>query len=343
MSRVTTVVFLALVVAATLAWLATVATTLSLHQSDNAGTGMSYGFATIGVIITWALLAALLVIGVSHVARPAWLPLAMLIGHLGSAAAAITVINLLKDDAHFPAQWPIVTLIVAPLLMIAFAVWSAFPSVRQLGEPRVMFGGVWSAVLLLSVLPFPVRVAQTNRLAQQRAAYLSAQANRDADAQSNWRNDLAVLPDTAPLSAFLALTSRSTEMREAVLERVKTLPNRQRDAVAMLQAREAIAMGELRNLGLEVTPELCQSGVEFLRLHAVDHRVKRANYNDRFVVAAQDLDKYLFGMQWLAERKCDVSAAVNAYKETALLYPDAPERAAFLANIAAIAAAYSSK
>ena len=55
-SRVTSAVFIAVGLATTLAWLATVATALSLNESDNAGNGMSYSDAIIGVIITRALL-----------------------------------------------------------------------------------------------------------------------------------------------------------------------------------------------------------------------------------------------------------------------------------------------
>lgn len=339
MSRVTAVVFGIALAAATFAWLATVATALSLHQSDNAGNGMSYSFGTLGVIITWVLLAIVLLMAFRHITYPTWLPLVAAVGLLGSGAAAFTVFNLLKDNGHFPAQWPIVTLIVAPLLMLGFAAWAAFPSVQRLVEPRLMFIGAWSAVLVLSALPFPVRVAQTKRLTRERETYMRAQETREAEERANWRNDLTTLSDTAPLSEFLALTTRSTEMREAVLARVQTLPNRQRDVVTMLKARDGSAMGELRNLGLEITPELCERGVEFLRSHAVDYRGKRNNDNNRFVIAAQELDKYLFGMQWLAERKCNVTPAVNAYKETALLYPDSSERAAFLARLDALAVA----
>ena len=55
MSRVTSAVFIDVGLATTLAWLITVATALSLKESDNAGNGMSYSDAIIGVIITGAL------------------------------------------------------------------------------------------------------------------------------------------------------------------------------------------------------------------------------------------------------------------------------------------------
>ena len=127
MSRLTTIVFTALVAAATLAGLATVAIALSLHQTDSAGYGMSSSYAMNGAIITWVLPTVVLVIGLAHVARPAWTPWLVLPGFTLSKAAALTVINVLKDDAHVPAQWPMVTLIGAPLLVLEFAMGLPFP------------------------------------------------------------------------------------------------------------------------------------------------------------------------------------------------------------------------
>lgn len=326
MSRLSAVIFAAVLIATVVAWLATVAATLSLHQSDNAGNGLSYSFANIGVVITWVLLGVLLFMSLSRVETPSWTSPVAFVSLIASAAAAITVVSLLKDDGKFTAQFPIVTMIVAPLLMIAFAVWAAYPSVQRFIDARTISFGVWGAVLLLSIVPFPLRSVQKRRLAEQREAYTAGQAANTKDDQDAQQAQLAALSNNSHLRDFLALTTVSTEMRNAVLLRVQSLPNRQKEVVEMLNVGEGVAMGELRNLSLEITPELCVSGTEFLRQHAIGYRDKVGTNNNRFVVAEQELEKYLFGMQWLAERKCDVRSAVAAYRETAMAYPESPER-----------------
>lgn len=333
MSRLTTVLFLALLAAALVAWLATVATTLSLHQSDHAGNGLSYSFANIGVVITWMLLAIVLFMSFGRIQAPSWVPLLAFTALIASAGAGITVVNLLNDNGQFPAQWPIVTLIVAPLLMMAFALWASFPSIQRLMDARTVYPGVWAIVLALSVVPFPLRSTQKRQLAQQQEAYVADQAAKTRDEQSKEDAQLAALNDSSHLRDFLALVTVSTEMRAAVLLRIQSLPNRQKDVLEMLGANEGVAMGELRNLSLELTPELCTSAVEFLRKHAIGYRAKFNNDNNRFAVAEQELEKYVFGMQWMAERHCDVRSAILAYRETALAYPTSPERELYIKRL----------
>lgn len=338
MSRLTTVLFLIVLAATTLAWLFTVATTLTLHQSDQAGNGMSYSFAGIGVGVTWILMGVVLLMSFGRVEKPSWvLPLAILAFVL-SAVAAITVINLLKDDATITAQWPIITLIGAPVLMMSFAVWCASPSMQRFAEPRTMFAGVWGAALALSVLPFPFRAIQKRQLAARQDAYVASQASAAAGSKNVELAELSALGDSAHLRVYLSLASNNTEVREAVLMRVSSLPHRQRDAIEMLNAGEGIAMGELRNLSLEATPELCSSSNTFLQKHATDIGAKRNNANPRFEVAEQDLEKYEYGMQWLAERRCDVRPALLAYRETAMAYAESPERARYIKKLEDIAA-----
>lgn len=335
--RVSNVALGAVLLCAALAWLATIAITLTLHQSDPAGNGLSYSYATIGAGVMCILVAIALLIGLSHVARPPWLSIVAFLGFASTSISAFTVINLLKEENAFTANWPIVSLVVPTLLILAFAAWASFPTVQRLAEPRVMFTSLWIGVIAFSSLPVPVRAAQKSRIAAARLQQARAVTDRDAEESALNLGALTALPDTAALSAFLDLATRSTEMRTAVLSRVSSLPNRQRDAIAMLKARDERVMGELRNLALEPTPELCENAIAFLTEHAFAHRAKLADYNNRFVVAEQDLEKFLFGMQWLAEHRCDVRPAVTEYKASAMLYPEAPERAKFLARLDAIA------
>lgn len=334
MSRLTSVAFFGVLLLAAVSWLATVATTATLNESDKAGNGLSYSFGMIGVVVTWVLLGALLVFAFRQAPAPGWvIGLGVLALPLG-AAGCMTVINLLKDNHDFPAQWPIVVIVVAPLLLIAFAVWACVPTVRALVAPTTMHRFALTAAIALSALPFPLRVAQKKRQAAAHANAVAELATQQAHEEQQLRARFDSLTDAASLSDVLAFISNGSGMRDLALEKARTLVHRQEHAIAMLKVRDESIMGELRNLNLEPTAELCAAATEFLRLHALDPRGHPANNNNRFVVAAQYLDKYTFGMQWLAERHCTMHEAIEGYRATAMKYPDSPERKEFLDRLA---------
>lgn len=333
MSRTLTVVFFLLFAFGTLCWLLTVATTASLNSSDQAGNGMSYGYALIGVIVTWSVLAVLLAVTIGKSSPPWWITALAVVSVPLSAAAAVTVVNLLRNNRDFAGQWPIVTLVAAPLLMLFFALWSAQPALQTLVSRNFVFPAIWISVILLSVLPFPLRTSQKKRQARQRAEYATTLTNRDADERQTWRAQFDALSDTAHLRELLTFASNGSNLRDEALAKARTLPARQQHAVEMLKQNDGLVMSELRNLALESTPELCTHATEFLRMHAVRYQSRVTADNKRFIVAAQELDKYHFGMQWLVERGCAMTSAIDAYRETANLYPDSPERTQFLSRL----------
>lgn len=334
MSRLTSVAFFGMLLVTAISWIATVAMTATLNESDQAGNGLSYSFAMIGVFATWTLLAVLLLFAFRQTPAPGWAVGLSLVAVPLGAAACLTVINLLKDNRDFPAQWPIVVLVVAPLLLMAFALWACVPSARALMAPMFVHRTVFAAVILLSIVPFPLRGAQKKRQATAHDQLVSDVAVQQANEQQQLRARFEALTVASSLSDVLAFISNGSGMRDEALAKARTLVHRQENAIAMLRVRDESIMGELRNLNLEVTPELCTPATEFLRLHALDPQGHPANNNSHFLVAAQYLDKYVFGMQWLAERGCAMRPAIDSYRATAMLYPDSPERQEFLDRLA---------
>ncbi|MBC8085941.1 MAG: hypothetical protein H7Z40_01650 [Phycisphaerae bacterium] len=328
-----TVAFFLLFALGTICWLATVATAASLNSSDQAGNGMSYGFAMIGVIVTWSTLALLLLFAFNRISAPGWITALAILSVPLSAAAAVTVVNLLKDNRDFIGQWPLVTVVVVPLLILLFALWAVVPAVQAMASREVVLPAVWMAVLLLAVIPFPLRAVQKTRQARERQAFTTTVNNAEAEEHAAWRARFDAVHADAHLRDVLAFTTNGSNMRDEALARARTLPARQQNALEMMNRNEGAVMSELRNLALEHTAELCTEATEFLRRHAVDSRSRVSSDNGRFIVAAQELDKYIFGMQWLAERGCAVNEATAAYRETANLYPDSPERAEFLSRL----------
>lgn len=328
-----TIVFYVLFAAAFIGWLATVAMTATLHESDQAGNGLTYSFATLGAGITWILLAALMVLSFRGADAPAWSKIAALVGVPLSGVTAVVAIQMLKDRSDFPGQWPIAMVVAPALLMFAFALWTKVDAVRELVGPEIAFPSVWSTVILLSVFIYPFRIGQQATLDEKRKSAMQQSAADALSEQQLWQLKFDSLGSSSHLREVLAFHDNGSNMRDAALALARTLPNRQHDAIEMLSANEESVMSELRNLELNATPQLCDAATEFLRKHAVNYRGRVASDNDRFVVAAQFLEKYLFGMQWLAERGCDMTAATEAYRETAAAYPDSPERATFLSRL----------
>lgn len=328
-----TIVFYVVFAAAFVCWLATVAMSATLHESDQAGNGMTYSFATLGAGITWILIAVLMLMAFRNVDAPTWSKIAALVGVPLSGVTAIVAIQMLKDRSDFPGQWPIGMILVPALLMFAFALWTKVENVRELVQPEIVFPSVWSTIILLSIFIHPFRIGQKATLAERHKAAMQQHAADALSERQLWQLKFDAISDSSHLREVLAFRVNGSDMRDAALARARTLPNRQNDAIEMLSANDEQVMGELRNLELNATPELCAAATEFLRQQAVGYRGRVASDNNRFIVAAQSLDKYLFGMQWLAERGCSMKAATDAYRETAMAYPDSPERATFLSRL----------
>jgi len=332
-SRTMTVTFFVWLALGVACWLATLALAATLNNSDQAGNGLSYAFAMIGIVMTWSIIAFLLVLAFRSASAPGWVITLAVVATPLSAASAMTVVNLLKGNRDFAGQWPIAALVVAPLLLMLFAVWATRPGMHALVSPRVMFPTVWLSIVALSIIPFPLRAAQKKRQAKQRQTELVASSGREVSRKQAWQTQFDALTDSAHLREVLAFASNESNMRDVALAKARTLSNRQQNALQMLQQGETALMSDLRNLALNPTPELCTLATEFLRLHAVNYQGRAVWDDKRFVVAAQELDKYLYGMQWLAEGGCSLRTALDAYRVTAQAYDDSPERAQFLARL----------
>lgn len=321
---------LSVVVAAVcgLLWLALVATTATLHQSDAAGNGLSYSFAMLEAMALWVLLAVLVLLVAGRAAMPGWAKLTAIVLLPLSGAATLATIELLARQPEV-GRWPMVVPAFIPAMILAYALWATSPALRAAIAPAAVHRTVWGMVLLLSLIPWPLRRATARRVATTEAEREAAGRAREDSAGRALEARLQALGRETPLRDWLAFATEGNDLRERTLAGIRALPNRQRDAEALRGDDQAMLMSELRNLGLAATPALCRSSNEFLVAHAQSFRPKAATMA-RYEIESSALERYLFAMQWLAAQQCNLTPTIDAYEDVVRRFPDSPERSAFL-------------
>jgi hypothetical protein len=326
----------ALLLLTCLLWLALVATAATLNESDAAGNGLSYAYAMIMTIALWVLLAVLLLVAGSTGAIPAWVGLCALALVPLSGAAAMAAVNLLQGRAGTLAKWPIVVPLLVPLLIILYAVWRYFPALRAAVPARSAHVGVWSAILVLSLLPWPSLLARSRTSAAQQAKVEEASQIEEAQAAARkHQENLAKFRTLTPESSlwdWLQFTTDGNELRDSAFAGIHQLRRRQADAEEMIGLGLDLPMMELSHLDLQITPRFCGIAREFLRKDAESFRPKTSEPAPYAVVAFR-IERHLPTIRWLSAHDCDCDAVVAAYENTAHLYPDSPERAQFLATL----------
>jgi hypothetical protein len=137
-------------------WLGLTATVFTLNDSDAAGNGLSQAYGIVIALALWVILAIVLVMagfkGGMRRTATAW---AMLL-HPASGAATIAAILLLSDRTA--ARWPIVVPVLLPPLLATYSIWAYFPALREKIPARKIGLIIGVAVLILSLLPWPMMV-----------------------------------------------------------------------------------------------------------------------------------------------------------------------------------------
>jgi hypothetical protein len=245
----------------------------------------------------------------------------------------MAVIKLLEGRTDLSAKWPILVLVFVPSLLMFYAGWSFFPTWRSLVPPRGANIGIWSAILLLSLLPWPALRHRATSNANARASFELQEQRKKELARAENLASFQKLTPASPLQNWLEFVTNGNELRESAFAGIRRLARRQADAEALIGQGEDLPMMELRHLDLEITPRFCAIAVEFLRKDAESFRPTPASAA-RYDRASFRMERHLLTMQWLAANRCDCAAAVSAYETTALLYDASPERARFLTALA---------
>jgi hypothetical protein len=334
-SRALTIaVALLLLLTATL-WIGMVASAMTLHGSDAAGNGMSQAFAFLLAVAVWGLLCVLLATAALGGEMPAWAKGAALVLHPVWGLASLATLQVLSNGEG-RETWLLVVPMLAPLLVMGYALWAFLPSLHRVIPSGVAGGVVWGGVLALSVLPWPA-VYRSARVREQEAVQRRAEdaiqtAKQAEQERGEWAARFEKLPKGAPLWEWRDFTEHGEELRQRAFEGIRRLDRRQADAEELLDHGLAFPIQELPNLDLEITPSFCWKARAFLagKLKALTPAVPGRPYSWE----KASVDPYLPGMEWLLDHRCDCRAEVAAMQAGVQAYPPAADRDRALATLA---------
>lgn len=311
-------------VVAALLWLGLVVTVATLNESDPAGNGLSQAYGVFMTIGLWVALALLLLVAGARGRLPAGVGLAAVMLVPLTGAATLAAIELLRHPASSVARWPIVIPALAPPLLMGWAAWALWPTLRGLVPVGVAGFGVGGLLLLIGLAPWPLLLSQGRQARARRAGVTAAfEAGQASAAAGQRRQDRArfdALAPDAPLWQWLEFTADGNALREEALAAIRRLPRRQADAEALLGRGHEQPLRELPALDLAPTPALCTAAVEFMRQDA--ERLRRTAANQPlYSEIGPRLERFLPALRWLVERGCECEPALVEQEAAARHYP----------------------
>jgi len=280
-----------------------------LVSSDAAGNAYTQAYAAIDLFIVWGLLAIIVIIAAvkGDMATPAVLAAAVLVP--ASGVTAFVVLELLSTPLLPPFLWPIVIPALIPPLVMAFCLWSLFPSLRAAIPARLAGGAVWGATLLLCLSIFGFQHVRQHAIDQIDAA------------NEKYRADLASLPADAPFWDWVPfLDTRNASAQSDLLDRMRKLPRRQSEAELMID-RGDFPLQFLGSLDLTPTPALCDKTGALLRRQVAPLVLTSPNSKPYKDVALQ-VSGALAAMKWLVGHDCSCDAESLAWETMAKTYRD---------------------
>jgi hypothetical protein len=327
-----------LIALAILLWIMSMASLSNLHGSDAAGNGLASAFGLLASIGLWIVLLILLVASAMRGGWPAWAKWAGFVLVPACAAANFIALDLL-NDSFYKAKWPIVVPEVAPVLLIAYALWSYSTSLQAAVPAGTAGGAVWGAILILSLVPWPEYVYRSRHgkddKVKAEAAFKASEPQRMAAARQAKLAELDQLGPDSSLRAWMEFAGPESEIREQAFERIRHLARRQSDAETMFREGANYLERYLADLDLQATPEICEGSQRFFLKMLDDIRTTRAD-PPPFGLVQVNILPYMPGLKWMAEHKCDCGATLDELEKVVRAYKDSPERSQFLEGIAAM-------
>lgn len=280
-----------------------------LTGSDAAGNAMAQGYAAVGIILLWLLLAAIAFIAFAKGAMPNWTVAAAAVLIPASGLATLSVLDLMAAPRIAPYRWPLIIPAFVPPAVVAFSFWALLPRTHA-RLPAIVAGGVaWGFVLLLCLSFLAMQQARDSVRAQEAAAL------RDYEAA------LARVPADAPLWALTPFLNTSNAVKQdEVLARIRARPNRQAEAETML-ARGDFPLLYLGRFDLDPTPSLCEKARRQLRQRAAALTLATPQ-STPFSDIAADVDGAVAALRWLIDHDCAAMPEAAAWEAMAKAYRD---------------------
>ena len=248
------VIGIILVLATLFLWIGLLHIMATPNSSDAAGNGLAGAYMIFFAAAIWIMLAILLILAGINGEMPPWAAALafLLVPASGVAAVAAGAMIEELDKLGTNARWLLIVPALVPPLLIFFAAWAYLPSLRA-AIPVNVGAIVWSLVLVLSLLPWP--------MVSVRAKLSKARKEHQQQAMADARAAFAKLTPESPLWDWAPFVD--TTMQVEALSHIRTAPTRQADAEIMLE-RGDFPMGLLFELNLDPTPDLCRKFRGFL-------------------------------------------------------------------------------
>ena len=317
-----------------LLWAAVVANSATLNSSDPAGNSLSYAYGVFMVIGLWVLLAVLMVMAGSRGSMTSWAKLAAVILVPASGAASVGAMSLMAG--HPSTRWPLIVPVLAPALLLGFALWAYFPAVHARVPAIGASLAVWGGLFLLSVAPWPALAQRSRDGAQRVEEVQSARQLEEARlVEAKRRENLAkfsVLTPASRLWDWMPFTWEGNELRDQALAGARQSPTRQADAEEMLGRGHPFPLLEVSSLNLQATPALCAAAIGFL-VRTADDLAKAAPTVTDYDERSEEFVKWIGPIAWLKSNGCDPAAALDALEAGARSFNSTPSRQLFLESV----------
>lgn len=330
------VVFLILVLAAAAAMLALGVMVFDSHKGDAASRGLAQFFALAAASSLWLLLGGALLICRARSGFPGSDGRIVLMLYVVAAAgqfAALTILGDLESGDRFESLLRL-AVVVSPGPVILYCLWNFFPGLRALIPAGTANAAAGLSLIAVSAIPWLVMApsfsASAKRSEERQAAFAEVRAQDQKLAA-----EVRALPADALLAAFLTFTDvppgKESDGRAAAIERMRTLPRLREQAVELLNNRDMRILRDLRDLGLEMTPDLCEAGRKCAR--QVVEQFKPPASAPEFDTIETRLSAYSQSIAWMLKNGCDCKTEIAALEQTVRLYPFSYPRKWFVDNL----------
>lgn len=285
--------------------------------------------AVLLMVVLWAFLIALLVMGRSEM--PRWAVVLAWILHPASLAASIMVV----DRSNRPeGSWMIVIPIAAPLLMAGYASWAYFPALRSAISAPVAGSAAWGVVFVLAAIPFAYMIQEDRENeVEQLHAIARSEENEGLGNRAESLLRLQKMTPDMPLWQWMDLADPRLGIRDEAFAGIRKLTHRQADADEMLKEGVTHFLVDLPNLDLETTPTIIAAHKKYIR--GLVTEIERPDAGSvKYSWVADRVDGYLPSIQWMAERHCGCSSDVAALEAAVRKYKGSVGKAECLAALA---------
>jgi hypothetical protein len=292
----------------------------------------SGGFA----LLVWIFLAALLLIASSKEVVPVEAGVLAWFLHPVSCAAALAAIAALFNPQRY---WPAAIPAVVPLLIAGYVLYAFYPPVQTIPLTNAAFV-MWAVVMVLSLTVVPAAIAL---LPDSGSGSVEDKPGPELDRfkareRQRYRDDvldkLRQSDDETKLYELINLIQPDNPALKEVLDFIHKLPNRQADAVMMLETQGSDILRVLPDLDLQPTPQFCAGARGYLHQAVLQRQASPTKEPQSFV--GMEFSGGIEGIRWIA-KNCGCKAELAEMEAYARAQQqDAPEVQQFLAALAEI-------